>query len=122
MSAQHRRQSLCAQTGVLRERSAKGRIDHNTLGYRPAADVLRLGRLNRRNARPSRVCAILQGAPESACMAETRKIAAILAADVVLATADLLRPMRTGRRRGCGRCAATSSTRPSPCIAAASSS
>ena len=58
---------------------------------------------------------------ERFAVGETRKIAAILVADVVgysqLAGAD-----ETGRSHGSGLCAATSSIPPSPCIAAALSS
>ena len=49
------------------------------------------------------------------------KLAAILAADVVGFTVSPART-RIARSRGFGRCAATSSIRPSPCITAASSS
>ena len=47
-------------------------------------------------------------------MAETRKIAAILAADVV-GLAGWPARTRTARSRGCGHCAANSSIPPSPC-------
>ncbi len=54
-------------------------------------------------------------------MAETRKLAAILAADVSV-SAGSPAPTRIARWRASERCAATWSTRPSRCITAASSS